>query len=312
MSNDADQSLLREAVFAFFEEIFDELNIDPDRLMYRYGVEVFGYYSYDVEQDALVDVTSEEFKSFKKLRKTFANNCTCKQYEGYSERYDAEIGASRLVSDDGAWTEVDEPDSDALTVLFLGESNVRTQKMFKTMLVAHDLSHIAAPPRSGAHFIKGWADPFSDDWYDAETLDLLGQMTAEDEFSNFFGQLQKAYRIGRARSDQIWRQRHFETSRSGAKQASNLKAATRQLSNGSTKRAREKQKALQKLWVLICRDDPLLSRNDSKAADAIFAYLGKNLTDHAWKSLKIKKTASAIGPDAIRRYLKELRGAGKI
>jgi len=182
------------------------------------------------------------------------------------------------------------------------------------MLVAHGLSHIAATPRSGAHFIKGLAHPFSDDWYDAECLELLGSITfeGEDPFSDLVGQLQKAYLLGRARSDQIWRQRHFVTSYRGARQTSNLKAATRQLSNGSKKRAREKRNAIQKLWTLLCKEDPLLSRNDSKAADEIFTYLGKNLTDHAWKSLRIKKTASAIGPDAIRRYLKELRSTGKI
>jgi hypothetical protein len=323
MSGDDNYSLLEDATFIFFDNVLAELRIDTGRLAHEYGVEAFEFYSWDMEKDELVTVTEREFWLYRKLRNRFCNGCTCKQFEPIYERFDVEIGVARMTSADGSWLPSDDefdaaqpidPIWDIDDYEEMARKNRLTAQLFTAILDAHGLSHITTPPRSGAHFIKGWVHPFSGDWYDAECLDLLGSGASEEtgDISDFAVKLTKAYRLGRARSDQIWRQKHFNTSQSGAKQARNLMTATRKKSDGASKRAKEKLHAITKLWMLLCEGDPLLSRNDSKAADAIFDYLGSNLGDHSLRSLRIKKTGAPIGQDAIRKHLKELRTANKI
>ena len=322
MSDDDLGSPKQEAVWIFYETVIDELRIDTDKLENQYGVEHDQHYSYDAEKHELVEVTDEDFLLFNRLRRTFSNNCTCQQYEAAYERFDTEIGAVRPVSKDGTWLSSSEVEDTLLDRAADGmidymERDIQNRlkdRLYEVMLVAHGLSHIAEVPRSGAHFIKGWAHPFSDDWYDAEILDLLGSCTFEevDETSNLVALMTKAYRIGRARSDQIWRKKHFKTSQSGAKQASNLKTATLRMSDAASKRNREKLHNIQKLWMVICEGNQVLSRNDSRAADAIFDHLRLNKGDHSLRSLRIKKTGAPIGQDAIRRHLKELRTVGRI
>ncbi|WVX47522.1 hypothetical protein ROLI_005920 [Roseobacter fucihabitans] len=301
----------------------EDLRIDADELEIEYGVNPSEYYFFDVQNDEMCPIGESGFSLYRHLRATFSYECTCLQYESEKAGFAPIADIDPLKSDSEDWSNRETSETDRIApnseaeeaLILLLEDYSASQRLFNVMLHAHGLSHVTNTPRTGAHFIKTWAAPYSDDWYAAECFDLLSAIMREnrlDEVSSILAQMTKAYRLGRAKSDMLWRKRHFETSRSGKKQLDSLKAATRRGTDTASKRTKTKLACLQKLWLAICKEDELLRRYDTKAADTLFDFLKANSSDAAYKSLKIRKTGEPIGQDAIRRFIRELRASGKI